>query len=440
MIKHLYISRFFFVLLGAVVLLLILSIAWPLLFLVAQIAVLSLFALTLLDILVLFGSKNTLKYQRIFPQRGDLNDPLEVNVRLVNLNTQGLHITLYEGFPEELQEREQVFRAFLMPKKTQSFTYTFTPKRRGDYFFTETHIFIQSILRLVKRRIVEEKIDSLEVYPSIQQMKLYELRVFNQSQVRGIKKIRSLGHNNEFEQIKNYTQGDDIRTINWKATSRRNELMVNQYQDQRAQHVYSVIDKSRSMEMSFDGMSLLDYAINSSLVFSNIALRKGDKKGIITYANKVGSKLPAEGGRAHLKRVMEVLYNQKTQFKEANFPLLYQTLRTSVKVRSLLMLYTNFETEQAMHRALPLLRKLNAKHLLVVVFFENTQLRESIVKPPENIRDIYVSAVAETTVNVKRKIALELSRNGIQTILTKPEELNIKTINKYLSLKSKGMI
>lgn len=394
----------------------------------------------MLDILVLFASKHVLKYQRIYPRRGDLNDVLTVSLRVLNVNSQALKITIYEGFPEELQERSKVFSCFLTPKKSQSFNYSFTPKRRGDYHFVDTHVFVQSILRLVKRRIVLESEDVLEVYPSIQQMKLYELKVFNQSQIRGIKKIRSLGHNNEFEQIKNYIQGDDIRTINWKATSRRNELMVNQYQDQRAQHVYSVIDKSRSMEMAFEGMSLLDYAINSSLVFSNIALRKGDKKGVITYVDKIGTKLAAEGGRAHLKRVMEVLYNQRTQFKEANFPLLYQSLRSSVKVRSLLMLYTNFETEQAMHRALPLLRKLNAKHLLVVVFFENTQLRESIVKPPEGIRDIYVGAVAETTVNVKRKIALELNRNGIQTILTKPDELNVKTINKYLSLKSKGMI
>ncbi|MDX1445818.1 DUF58 domain-containing protein [Lishizhenia sp.] len=440
MIKHLFISRFFFVLLAGVVLLFILSYAWSFLFLVAQVGVLSLIALSLLDFLVLFANKSILKFQRIFPRRGDLNDEAHVSLRVVNLSAQVLKLTIYEGFPEELQERSKAFSSSLLPKRSESFNYSFTPKRRGDYRFENTHIFVQSVLRLVKRRVVVVQDDVMEVYPSIQQMKLYELKVFNQSQVRGIKKIRSLGHNNEFEQIKSYTQGDDIRTINWKATSRRNELMVNQYQDQRAQHVYSVIDKSRSMEMAFDGMSLLDYAINSSLVFSNIALRKGDKKGVITYADKIGTKLAAEGGRAHLKRIMEVLYNQRTQFKEANFPLLYQSLRSSVKVRSLLMLYTNFETEQAMHRALPLLRKLNAKHLLVVVFFENTQLRESIVKPPENMRDIYVGAVAETTVNVKRKIALELNRNGIQTILTKPEELNVKTINKYLSLKSKGMI
>ena len=440
MIKNLYITRFFFWILAAVVLLFIMSFAWPILFFIAQALVLCLFALSFLDTLVLFGSKELLKLQRNVPERGDLNDAMEINLRLANLTSQPLSIEMYEGFPEEMEERELIFRTRLMGKKSKSFSYEFIPKRRGDFSFGKGQVLVRSVFGLMKRRIVFPIQEKIEVYPSIRQMKLYELKVFNQSQVRGIKKIRSLGHNNEFEQIKNYIQGDDLRTINWKATSRRNELMVNQYQEQRAQHVYSIIDKSRSMEQSFEGMTLLDYAINSSLIFSNIALRKGDKKGLISYADKVGSKLPAEGGRMHLKRIMEVLYNQKTHFREANFPLLYQVLRTDIKSRSLLMLYTNFETEQAMHRALPLLRKLNANHLLVVVFFENTQLRESIVKPPESIRDIYFSSVAETTVNVKRKIALELNRNGIQTILTKPNELNVKTINKYLSLKSKGLI
>lgn len=440
MIKNLYISKFFFWVLAVVVLLFIMSFAWSILFFVAQTLVLCLFALSFLDILVLFGSKELLKLQRNVPKRGDLNDELQVSLRLLNLSGQPLFIDLYEGFPEEMEERELVFSTRLLAKKSKSFHYQFTPKRRGDFYFGKGQVLVRSVFGLMKRRIIYSIQEKIEVYPSVRQMKLYELKVFNQSQVRGIKKIRSLGHNNEFEQIKNYIQGDDLRTINWKATSRRNELMVNQYQEQRSQHVYSIIDKSRSMEQCFEGMTLLDYAINSSLIFSNIALRKGDKKGFFSYADKIGSKLPAEGGRSHLKRIMEVLYNQKTHFREANFPLLYQVLRTDIKSRSLLMLYTNFETEQAMHRALPLLRKLNAKHLLVVIFFENTQLRESIIKPPESMRDIYFSSVAETTVNVKRKIALELNRNGIQTILTKPSELNVKTVNKYLSLKSKGLI
>src|SRR5690606_40532545 len=116
---------------------------------------------------------------------------------------------------------------------------------------------------------------TVPVYPSFRQMRKYELpAISNRLTEFGIKKIRRIGQNREFEQIKEYVVGDDYRTINWKATARRGTLMVNTYQDERAQQVYAVIDKGRTMKMPFEGMTLLDYDINASLVISNIAIRK----------------------------------------------------------------------------------------------------------------------------------------------------------------------
>lgn len=170
-------------------------------------------------------------------------------------------------------------------------------------------------------------------------------------------------------------QGDELKTINWKATSRKNELMVNQYQEEKSQSIYCIIDKSRNMQMEFDGLSMLDYAINSTLVFSNIALRKGDKAGLITYSDKIGTLLAADRAGGQMRRIQEALYNQKTQYRESNFELLYQSIRRTVKTRSLLVLFTNFETEFSMRRAMPYLRKLNQKHVLTVVFFKTVNCK-----------------------------------------------------------------
>jgi uncharacterized protein (DUF58 family) len=272
-------------------------------------------------------------------------------------------------------------------------------------------------------------------------MKRYELLVFQQQKTSaGIKKIRRLGNNSEFEQIKNYVQGDELKRINWKATSRRNELMVNQYQEEKSQNIFCIIDKSRNMQMEFDGLSLLDYAINSSLVFTNIALRKGDKAGLVTYSDKIGTQLPPERSAGQMRRIQEALYNQRTHFKEANFELLYQSIRRSINTRSLLVLFTNFETEFSMRRALPMLRQLNKKHVLVVVFFENSELQELAYQPARSLQEVYQGAVAEKMMTLKSRIAQELRRNGIQTVLTLPDELSVNTINKYLELKAKGAI
>ena len=159
--------------------------------------------------------------------------------------------------------------------------------------------------------------------------------------------------------------------------------------------------------MEFDNLSMLDYSINSSLVFTNIALRKGDKAGLITYSDKIGTIIPAERSGGQMRRMQEALYNQKTLYKESNYDLLYQTIRRTIKTRSLLILYTNFETEFSMRRAIPMLRKLNQKHVLVVVFFENSELQELAYKPATNMLEMYQSTVAERMISLKSKVALD---------------------------------
>ena len=441
MFRSIYISRFFFVILAAIVLLFIGAFAFQALFVVGQIALISLAVITLVDLLIVSALKSAITGERILPSRMDLGDEHNVKIVITNKMMQPCFIEVYDQPPVSMQARDLSFKKALGPKKVAAFTYTFTPKKRGEYEWGDIHVLFRSVISLVKRKIILKQHTAVNVYPSVAQMKKYEFYVFNQqTQQKGIKKIRRLGHNNEFEQIKNYVQGDDIRTLNWKATSRKNELMVNQYQEERSQNIYSIIDKSRAMEHDFEEMTLLDYAINSTLVFTNIALRKGDKVGVFTYSDKVGSKLAANSGANHLQKVMELLYNQKTHFKEADFGLLFQTIRQNIRNRSLIMLYTNFDTELGMRRALPLLKRIARNHLLVVVFFENTKLQEVVVDKPSTLRDVYVSAVAEDIINVKRRIAIELNRNGIHTVLTKPEDLNVQTINKYLEFKSRGMI
>ncbi|MDX1653490.1 MAG: DUF58 domain-containing protein [Brumimicrobium sp.] len=441
MFRNVYISRGFFVAFAACTLTVLIGFYIPFLLYVGQFAVLTLLALTFLDGLILFSSKAPVEVKRILPQRMNLGDEETILISVKSTTNQPLVMTIYDEAPVEMQARNLGFHFVLRENKSTSRNYSFTPKRRGVYVWGDLHVFIRSFLSLLKRRIIVSQRQETNVYPSVRQMKQYEFRIFNQqTRERGIKKIRRLGHNNEFEQIKNYVQGDDPRTINWKATSRGIELMVNQYQAQRSQLVYSVIDKSRSMEHEFEGLTLLDYSINAALVFSNIALRKGDKVGLITFSDKIGTQLMANSAGRHLQRILDLLYAQRTHFLEANYPLLYQCIRKIVPSRALLMLYTNFETELAMRRSLPMLKKISQKHLLVVVFFENTTLQELSYRKPATTRDIYLSTVAEDVINIKRRIAIELNRHGIQTVLTTPEELSMDTLNKYLELKSKGLI
>ncbi len=408
---------------------------------IANILLASLLGVTLIDVLLVFSSKKPLNVERKVNKRLNLGDKNKVELKIKNNSSQPIHFTLVEGYPVEMQERSKTYDGVLFGNHEKTFSYQFTPKRRGDYEFGAVFILIRSIFFLSSRRIIIDLHETVSVYPSVLQLKKYELLVFQQQKVSsGIKKIRRLGNNSEFEQIRNYVQGDELKKINWKATSRRNELMVNQYQEEKSQSIYCIIDKSRSMQMEFDGLSLLDYAINSSLVFSNIALKKGDKAGLISYSDKIGTLLPADRSGGQMSRIQNALYNQKTHFKEGNYELLFQTIRRKVRTRSLLVLYTNFETEFSMRRAMPYLRKLNQKHILVVVFFQNSELQELAFQDVKTAQQVYQSTVAEKLISIKSNIAKELKQNGIQTVLTFPDDLSINTINKYLELKAKGSI
>ena len=440
-IKDIYLTRWFFTVFSIGVLLYVIAYTLPSMVFVANVVLASLFGLTLIDALLVFSTKEPLLITRKLSTRLNLGDKNHIKLNVKNNTGQRINFLMIEGFPVEMQDRETVFRGILGHDKEKEFAYTFVPKARGEFHFGDVFVIIRSIFFLISRRIDISLKETVCVYPSVVQMKKYELLVFQKQKTSvGIKKIRRLGNNSEFEQIKNYVQGDELKTINWKATSRRNELMVNQYQEEKSQSIYCIIDKSRNMQMEFDGLSMLDYSINATLVFSNIALKKGDKAGLITYSDKIGTLLPAEGNVGQMRRIQEILYKQQTKYREANYELLYQSIRRTVKTRSLLLLFTNFETEFSMRRAIPLLRRLNQKHVLVVVFFENSALQELAHRVSKSIKDVYQATVAEKMISVKSKIARELGQNGIQTVLTLPSELSVNTINKYLELKAKGAI
>ena len=439
--SNIYLTRWFFVVFAVIVLMYVTAYTFPALMFVANVTLASLFSLTLLDTLLVFSNGNPIRVERTVQERLNLGDENPVELKIFNLTSQPINFSLIEGYPVEMQDRSSILKGTMLGGGVRSFNYTFTPKTRGTFEFGDVFIIIRSLFFMASRRIDFPLTQSVDVYPSVLQMKKYELLVFQQQKTTaGIKKIRRLGNNSEFEQIKSYVQGDEIRTVNWKATSRRNELMVNQYQEEKSQSIYCILDKSRSMQMEFDHLSMLDYSINSALVFSNIALRKGDRAGLITYSDKIGTMLAADKSSGQMRRIQEALFNQKTHYKEGNYEVLYNSIRRTIKQRSLLMLFTNFETEFSMRRAIPMLRRLNQKHVLVVVFFQNSELQELAYKPSKSIQEVYQATVAERMISLKAKMARELRQNGIQTVLTLPEELSINTINKYLELKAKGAL
>lgn len=408
---------------------------------VAKAAFFFLLAIVLTDIILLFRIKSPLNGRRVTPEKLSNGDENELQIHLENFYPFTVNLNVIDEIPHQFQRRDLNFQITISAGAKKMITYFIRPVKRGEYSFGTVNVFASSPLAFLSRRFKFSGDALVPVYPSYIQMRKYELMALsNRLTDAGIKRIRRVGQNREFELIKEYVTGDDFRTVNWKATARKNHLMVNHYQDERSQQVYSVIDKGRVMQMPFNGLSLLDYAINASLVISNIAIKKSDKAGLITFQNKIGSTVPAGKQNKQMHQILEALYNQKTAYRESDFSSLYTHIRRKITQRSLLLLFTNFESVYGLHRQLPYLINLSYQHLLVVIFFENTEMRSVLETPATTIKEIYHKAVAEKFSYDKKLIVKELTKHGIQTILTAPENLTVNTINKYLELKARGLI
>ncbi len=398
-------------------------------------------AIALTDFVLLFRTRKGLHGYRVTPEILSNGDENEIRIHLENFYPFTIHLTVFDEIPHQFQRRDLNFNLIIAPGGNKVITYSLRPVKRGEYSFGTVNVFIRSPIAFLSRRFEFSGEKLVPVYPSYIQMRRYELMaISNRLTEAGIKRIRRIGQNMEFELIKEYVSGDDYRTINWKATARKSHLMVNHYQDERSQQVYSLIDKGRVMQMPFNGMSLLDYAINASLVISNIAIKKSDKAGLITFQDKIGSVVAAGKMNSQMSRILKVLYNQKTAYRETDFSMVYSHVRRKITQRSLLLLFTNFESIYGLQRQLPYLRSLAHQHLLVVIFFENTEVTSFLFKPADDLKEIYHKGIAEKFTYDKKLIVKELNRHGIQAMMTTPEHLTVNTINKYLELKSRGMI
>lgn len=433
-------NRFFYVFAG-VICLFVFAHLWPVLMALAWIVCTGLAIALLYDIAVLFGRPLGLQATRRCSRRFSLGDPNRVDIEVEYTGQTELLVWWIDEVPEQLQIREQSTFCRLQPNEPFSYSYELVPKSRGEYFFGRINALVATRLQLAMRRVQLGQEQMVPVFPSVIQMKKYELMAFQRISTKsGIKKVRRIGHSYEFEKIRQYALGDDMRSINWKATSRRNTLMVNQYEDERSQQVLFVLDKGRNMLMPFNGLALLDYAINSTLVLANIALQKYDKVGMLSFSDRLGTVVKCESGPGQLTEMMKGLYAERSHSTEANFDLLYRATHRVVSNRSLLFLFTNFESEYALLRALPALQRLNRLHLVVVVVFENSELKEYAKGKVSYVSDIYSQTIANKLLFDKRAIVARMHKAGIQAMLSTPEDLSIQSVNKYLELKAKGMI
>ncbi len=446
LIKRFYLSLFFgkrfYRFLTVVICLFVVSYGLPVLFGIAQLLILIFAAGCTLDWLLLFLNREAVTIKRESPER--LSNGDENQLQLVAKNDYPFPVTfqVIDELPEQLQVRNFQLSGILRPGEKKNLPYSIHPKERGEYIFGNIHAYLKSPLGLIVRRKTFFARQEIKVYPSFLRLRQFEfLAHITDPGNLGFKQVRKTGHSLEFEQIREYVAGDDIRSINWKATGRTGgQLMINNYADEKSQQVYCVIDKGRVMKMPFEGLTLLDYAVHATLILSGVALSRQDKAGLITFAEKGAEFIPANHRAIQMNSILNALYKLETRFLESDYAFLHTLIKTRIPQRSLLILFTNFESLNSLGRQLPYFRNISKKHLLLVVFFENTSLKSLADGDAANIEGLYEKVIAEKFILEKKLIVKELHRYGIHALLTVPKKLTVDVVNKYLQIKARREI
>ena len=407
---------------------------------VGMAAVWLLLAATIADIAILYSRRGIVASRQLADRlsNGDDND---IRLRVESSYPFALRLTVIDETPFVFQRRDVDFLLRLKPREGKTIVYKLRPTQRGVYGFGRIRVFVRSALSLAERRYTCGESQDAKVYPSYLMLHKYELLAMNNRLTEmGVKRIRRAGNNTEFERIKEYVEDDNYRSLNWKASARRHQLMVNVYEDERSQQIVSVIDKGRPMQQAFQGMTLLDYAINASLMLSYVAVRKTDKAGLVCFADHTDTFVAPSRRHGQMERLLDALYSQQTRWSESDFGDMLATINKRLTKRSLLVVYTSFANTQAMTRQLPYLKQLNLRHKVLVVFFADNEMRDFVNSSPRSTEEYYQHVIVEKMLYEQRLIVSQLRQHGILSMLTTPQNLSVDVVNRYLELKERQAI
>lgn len=440
-VGSIYLSRNFFLGLGILILTFIVGSMIPIVNSLATLMLILFAASVIIELIQLFRVNKGIIATRDVPYQLSNGDNNNIYITLISAMPYHCRYELIDELPLQFQSRDKTFVGQLPSEDKTTIQYIIKPSERGEYDFGNINVYVSTFMHMIQRRYQSESGTKVKVYPSIIQVKKYSfLAISDHLQDVGVKKIRRIGHNYEFDQIREFVTGDDVRSINWKATARTSQIMVNQFQDEKSQDVYTIINKGRVMQMAFEELTLLDYAINSSLVMLNTAYAKDDHPGLVTFNKAVTAMVPASRKKTQITTLLETLYNQETDFSEANYAKLAFWVRNKIKKRALLFLYTNFESLVSLNREIEHFKTIAKFQRLIVVIFKNVTLDTMTHQKSEDLESIYTKTIATKFQFEKQLIVKELNKNGIDAVLTSPQDLTVDTINKYLEVKARGMV
>ena len=435
-------SRLFFILLA--VALVPLSVSWQMPFLRTAVIVfdLGLIAVALLDYFTSRKLGNKVTARREFDRRFAIGDPSEVRLVILNENDRALRLTLKDEYPPAMRlgDKRQA-EMYLDAHETAAFSYLLTPVRRGKYEFGRIAVRFKSKLGLVWCQAALGEPQTVKVYPNMRRAREIELRALGARSFLAIQRraVRR-GEGREFESMRDYVRGDELRHISWTATARRNRLTTRQYQIERDQTVMIALDGGRLMTGRVGDETKFDTAIHASLALMSACARAGDNCGLAVFGRRVKKYLPPKRGAEHMDAVLEALHDMEPELIEPSYARAFQFIASNSKKRAFVVILTDLVDKESSKELINSLKLLRPRHLPLVVTIGDRDLNITVSKAPDDIKDVFTQSAAEEIIHQREQALRQVESLGGLALDVTTQTLGPKLLETYLRVKERGLL
>lgn len=425
---------------------------WPDLLLIAVVWLLLILALVLVDMRLTPGASQW-TVERAHDARLSVAawNRVVVQVRL-GQGLRDLHVWLRDQTPAsfavtattppvQTTAADRLLSGVCQPGQSATFVYHVRPPRRGDYTFGDLYLRWQSIFGLIRRQARFPATAPVKVYPNLVDVRRYDLLLRrNRLWELGLRQTRVLGAGQEFERLRDYQPDDEYRRINWKATARRGRPISAEFETERTQNIMALVDVGRMMRSPVGDVSKLDYAINAVLLLAYVTAHKGDRIGMLTFADTVQQWLVPRGGTGQFQRMLEFLYRVEGQPVEPDYGTAFAYFAARQSKRSLVIVFTDLTGTLGMQSLVAHMARLRQRHLPLLVTLRDPTVQHLAQQPVVDSQSLYERTVAEQLLDERRLVLDRLRHQGVLTLDVPANELSVALINKYLELKSGARI
>lgn len=365
----------------------------------------------------------------------------ELSYTAENRSNQTVHLAAIETPAKTLRFETDELLADIPPRSRITIARAVVPISRGADALGTLYVWYENRLGLIRRRLRIPATQAIRVFPNLAAVERYgKLHLRNRTIEAGLRRMKLRGAGTEFESLREWSDGDAFRTIDWKATARRGKLMVAQHEVERSQNVLLLLDCGRLMTPRIDTQRKLDYAVTAALSLATIAGLASDRVGLVAFAHDILAASAPRSTRSSVARLADMLYGLEPRFEESNYTRAFAYLRHHLHKRSLIVFLTDVIDPLSQAALLAEVASLAKHHLLICVFMNDAAVSAALAREPQNAAEAYRANVALALANERRLATAMLERAGVIVIDVPAAKLSTALIDEYLRVKRRGLL